>query len=990
MKKIIPLLFVFLFFAINVIANDNDSEVDDPGATSQPAAKNISSTADTDGEAEDVFVMDIWDYGTSDGLDTKITNIRVKPYTTNTADWTETIQSVFVDDGTNFIYPTVTIEDSYIDLTFNVGDLTVPDGDAITVTLWIYLNSSNISDGKILSFMVDADDHGFVADPSGSTFAATFTGDFNSNDMTIAVEGTQLSYLKQPTNVIINKTMNPPVKVAATDENGNIDIDFEGSGFDISITTSGTFGAGVTTTKEAVSGVSTFDDITYSATGTGITITADDVNDIITTSTYTSNTFNVISTPPALIISEVSDPSDNTNARFVEIYNASSSDVDLDAGNWYLYRQVNGGSYGSNKLNGIIYAGMTYVTATDNSDFISAYSFYADEQDGDIAGDGNDAYLLYYDGNNTSGTLVDIYGEFDTDGTGTSWEYKDKHAVRNSSISTPNTVWTSSEWTITSANVADMTPGTHGDCITWDGTTDATWSTTGNWVGNTAPGSSDNVKIPQGAGNFPSVDGTPASPAQCNNLTIGEDASIEIPAGKALTVSGDLTNNNTGLSGFGVAIKSDNTGNGSLIVEGSFSGNGIQVERYFDAYTSDNDGWHEIACPLTSFTVNGTSWDPTGTNSDLYYWDESQELWINYQTTSFDFEPGKGYLTADEYSESRTMEGTLNNSAISFNNLSYTTTNTNYTGFHLLGNPFPCAITYNSPSADWSLNNVSGTAKVWDESAGNYKTINSGDVIPSTNGFFVEVSNATNSITIPLSARTHDNTNNYKNQTAIKERLTVKVSNDINGYYDITVVGFKAGASRGYDIAFDSHKMFGVAEAPQLWENEDAEMFSDNYIPYSTENIEVPLSFKAGVNGTYHLAFNGVNSFYNTSDLFLEDKLTNKTINLKQQQVYDFEAKTDDNTNRFVLHFYNVTGVPAMNEQKEALIYAYGNRVIVKSNGEKLSGTIDIVNLLGQKIYSHTVNGSFHSVAISGEKGVYIVRYRKDDGSLQTGKVVIN
>jgi hypothetical protein len=79
-----------------------------------------------------------------------------------------------------------------------------------------------------------------------------------------------------------------------------------------------------------------------------------------------------------------------------------------------------------------------------------------------------------------------------------------------------------------------------------------------------------------------------------------------------------------------------------------------------------------------------------------------------------------------------------------------------------------------------------------------------------------------------------------------------------------------------------------------------------------------------------------------------------------------------------------------MNEQKEALIYAYGNRVIVKSNGEKLSGIIDIVNLLGQKIYSHTVNGSFHSVAISGEKGVYIVRYRKDDGSLQTGKVVIN
>ncbi len=162
-----------------------------------------------------------------------------------------------------------------------------------------------------------------------------------------------------------------------------------------------------------------------------------------------------------LIISEVADPKDNYKGRFVELFNAGSTDIDLAAGNWYLVKQVNGGSLYDVQLTGTIAAGKTYVIA-GYSDFSTLYGFDADLTSSQINGNGDDGYFLYQGGGNASGTMVDAYGVMDQDGTGKAWEYLDGKAVRNSNIGTPNTTWTASEWTITRpANVADMDPGQH-------------------------------------------------------------------------------------------------------------------------------------------------------------------------------------------------------------------------------------------------------------------------------------------------------------------------------------------------------------------------------------------------------------------------------------------------------------------------------------------------------------------------------------------------
>ena len=182
---------------------------------------------------------------------------------------------------------------------------------------------------------------------------------------------------------------------------------------------------------------------------------------------------------PDLIISEVADPNGTagTNARYVELYNPTDSTIDLGAGSWSLVLYKDSGAIVSVSLSGSIPAGGTYVVARSESVFTSTYGQSPDQSNGNISGTGDDAYALFFGGNNITGTLVDLYGDIGDgsggiDGTSTEWEYEDGRAVRNSDITSPNATFNAVEWTINSdspsnsngtAEVTDMTPGVHPD-----------------------------------------------------------------------------------------------------------------------------------------------------------------------------------------------------------------------------------------------------------------------------------------------------------------------------------------------------------------------------------------------------------------------------------------------------------------------------------------------------------------------------------------------
>ena len=508
------------------------------------------------------------------------------------------------------------------------------------------------------------------------------------------------------------------------------------------------------------------------------------------------------------------------------------------------------------------------------------------------------------------------------------------------------------------------------------------WNNTSTWRAGTVPASNNDVVISHAV----NVTNAVSSPAVCDNLTINAGASLTIGVGDGLTVNGNLTNN---AAASGLTISSDATGNGSLIVNGTVTGSAT-VQRYIPQYTSSANGWHEISSPVNAMAISGSGFEP-GSSDDLYAWDEVNDIWSNYRQSDGShpfstFANGEGYLVAYSSTATKNFTGTLNNADITFSNLSYNTTQGN--GWHLLGNPFSSALTWGD--ANWSLTNVGGVAKVWNESGGNYSDISSGGIIPSTNGFFVQVTNTTNSLTIPAADRVHNAANNYKSASATRQAGTLqfKVTSDANGYYDESRLGFKPNATEGFDPAFDSHKLFTMVQtAPSLWTVSKKQDFSTDYIPEPATAYDVPLHFKPGVSTVYHLSVKGVDSFNGTS-FVLEDLKTGDKIDLGTTKEYDFSAEKGDDPNRFVLHINGVTGIPDVDGTEGLHIFSYGKTIYLDSQ-KALNGKVTVYNLMGQKVYESPLNGTGkQQFRLDRQQGVYFVKV-EEEGLTRTHKVFI-
>ena len=690
-----------------------------------------------------------------------------------------------------------------------------------------------------------------------------------------------------------------------------------------------------------------------------------------------------------LIISEVADPRDHYQGRFVELYNLGTSSIDFGTDVWYLVKQSNGGSYSHVQLSGTLPVGGTYVVGYNDGNFSGVYGFSADLYSGVITGNGDDGYFLYFGGDEVSGTLIDAYGVADEDGSGKPWEYTDTKAVRLRSITTPNANWTAGEWDIpgVDANADDMTPGAYRENVNWlgGGTITDDWNEKGgNWPGTYGyiPDASFNVTIPQ-----TTVGPVIYSESACNELTVQGSATLDISVNVGLTAYGNLDV----LTGGSFTILSDANGNGSFIGKDMLFGD-VTVERYIAAYSSGNDGWHQISSPIDMMTIAGSDFEP-GPNDDLYEWMEQTNIWHNYKSTgSFtEFYGGQGYLAAYQTTATKQFIGELTGWDFGFTNLPYTPSAGK--GWNFMGNPYPSAIEWDATSSDWALSNIGGVAEIWDESAGNYALINNGDVIPSTNGFFVQATNATNSMTIPAAARVHNTHNNYKSgqiEEGKDETLIVKVTNDENSFYDISRIGFKPEATEAWDIDFDAHKLFGATTAPQLWTISNNEIFAQNYLPYVYESYQLPLHFRAGVNTAHHLIFEGMDNFYPNSEIYLEDVFLEKTIDLREQQIYDFTAATTDEEGRFILHFYGITSTDEKPALQNTSIYSNQNTIYIRSAQiPQESYRLEVVNMMGQVVYATKLEPSIlNSFKLNEKTGIYIVSMQTKNGSI-TQKVMI-
>jgi len=483
--------------------------------------------------------------------------------------------------------------------------------------------------------------------------------------------------------------------------------------------------------------------------------------------------------------------------------------------------------------------------------------------------------------------------------------------------------------------------------------TNGSWSAPGNWIDGVVPTSAEEANISAEA----TLDGDYTYPV----VNIAAGGVLTIPEGNTLTVTDDLQN---GSGNSGLMLQ-----NGSSLIHHNANVPGTMQRQLSNAdWTNGMDGWHLLSSPVENQLLNngGFTSDPY----DFYAWGENTNAWLNQKVGANNinaFVPGNGYLVSYDDGGTKTFAGDLNVNGITFSNLSKTGSSY-YIGYHLLGNPFTSALKWND--GNWAMTNVGGVASVWNETAQNYTSLaNPNDIIPANQGFFVQVTDAINSITIPSAARTHSLTAFYKEIPA--DYLKLRITNSVNATFDETIIRLKDDATGSYDPAYDGHKISGSETAPHLYtmiqagENAAVNTYGTADVPAGIE-----MGFRPGVNATYTLK---AEEFTFDRQIVLEDRVAGTTMILEAGSSYAFNGTTGDAENRFMLHF-SPLDVPVHESGQDLVAYSSGDVVYIRSSFES-PAEVRIRTVSGQLVYHGLVAPETQFSVNTGSwvPGIYLV-----------------
>ncbi len=498
----------------------------------------------------------------------------------------------------------------------------------------------------------------------------------------------------------------------------------------------------------------------------------------------------------------------------------------------------------------------------------------------------------------------------------------------------------------------------------WKGGTSGDWENALNWCSGVPTDTASVIIQPANDASFmPYISAPLNHPATCNNLLISNGSSLMIFPSKALTVIGTL-DNQAGING--LIIKSDSLGTGSLLH------NSDLVSGVFEHFISDST-WNLISSPfeLGSGATSGAL-NPHGVGYLHPYTDGTG--WGNYiSSSSYALNPLQGYAIWLTPRNIITFSGSFSNGpktkSLVFGN-----------SWNLIGNPYPSSL-------DWdSVTRVNTTASVyfWDNTyagvnGGNYKTYNglsmigvpqsTSSAIPPFQGFFVQTTADNGSVTFGNNARIHSSQAFYKSATLQTQVLTRLKITDSQNRFDELAVCLNSNATNNFDN-FDSKKMSAGSNAPEIYSIAQNEHLVINTLQNVSAVVPVSILTSQAGNFSFH-AFDLIND--NNMNVFLEDYQLGTMTDLKSHPDLTFNLVQGVNSNRFFLHFSDVTSIKNNAEPTNLLAYSNQNQLIITTNQPmKWVGLIDIN---GKEIASKNCNSNtyqFNTETLS--KGVYLIK----------------
>lgn len=453
-------------------------------------------------------------------------------------------------------------------------------------------------------------------------------------------------------------------------------------------------------------------------------------------------------------------------------------------------------------------------------------------------------------------------------------------------------------------------------------------------------------------------------------------------------------------SGATATLLSNASGTAQLdVIEGGATYSGDLVVQRFLAMS--NDGWRELTSPVTGTSLANWQDDGilltgfTGADYDASNWFGWVNSWT-YNETSAGGVRDDGWAEATNNTNATTFTkghriyiGTGNNtlSVKGAPNNGFTLVNVtnggsgsgdDQNGWNLIGNPYPCTVDWNT------LTHVSVDAAywIWNATAGNYGIYQTGagsgtngvdNNIAHSQAFWVHASAASGFLIFSETSKVRTDKAFVKSSTN-DEFVRIKLSSNVNSFYDEALLTFNPNASESYDYGIDQNKLYSelVDLAPSLAivtdDNAELSIAGVNEL----KNRTIPLKAYAGntAYGTYTIEFELPSNTLLTSCISLEDLETGIITDLKATNSYTFTTSASSPQDRFLIHittpFEAEFFEPTCSDLIDGEIILNGNNV--NGNTFTLSNSNGVINTVvasNNQISFNSLTGDSYTITSS-------------------------
>lgn len=413
--------------------------------------------------------------------------------------------------------------------------------------------------------------------------------------------------------------------------------------------------------------------------------------------------------------------------------------------------------------------------------------------------------------------------------------------------------------------------------------------------------------------------------------------------------------------------------------------------------TTFNDWDNEL--PAISYTTAEPSIEPT-----QFTYDEPSDAYVPVSSAGTILTPGQGFevFLAGDFSYSNFPATTITSVGVpnqGDQDLSGLVSDAGVNGWNLVGNPFASSVSWSAiyAASGGAASGLFDYIEMYDYTIGDWADVTAANEIPSTQGFWVYSDfSAQPTLIIPETAKMATGTFNIRSANSVSPYFTLKLANLDRPFAHVFKVASTSDASDGLDKKDIPFHASPSKATPAMYCLIDGKKMNINTFNASNETYSLPLVTAVTVAGNYKIEANGFDFISDYTCVQLEDRLLNKMIDLKAQNVYAFSMNTTDNQERFVLHFNkdgnNCKSMIASNSltsdfahQIEILPSAEGNTIFFNLS-ETENTTITVTNMLGQTITeSISVAANNQQVNVNlpvGYSGMYLVKVESSKGSV--------